>query len=319
MFLFEFNTEDDYKKALDIAKNHKDVVNEDVSYCVLRERGTEVLSCQSSRIPYSVYTTDGEMLDCSDEKYTGSVLYRGLTYRFKIPEMYTSFETVQSIDKILNWPLYVNNKYTKRDIKLVDHNTMCSIILSGNDKPLFIKTREKGTGGSATFHSVVEDFSMFEVDSDTSVTGIFDSLVNGSRITLVVSGQSYYNPYMDEYEKAQDTRLSLCGDFILSEPLEICEINTAYGKEEYRCFIEDDKVVSVSLFEDYTSHEVPEEVIDLATSFAKDHKGVFQERYVIDFANTKDRGYVLVEVNPFCHAGRYIDNDPLFGFKKETE
>ena len=197
--VFEFKSKEDYWLAIYIAKNKPDVKNEDFDYCVLRERGIEVLSCLNNNIPYEVYTTDGELLASTMSQDNHNVLYRGRTDTFKLPENRLSFETKESIDKILNWPEYVSSKYTKRYVKIVSHDKMADIILNGINEEIFIKTKDKGRNGSGTFHKIINRSECFKVDCDTSIQGIFDQIVDDSRIICLIEGESYYNEYMDEW------------------------------------------------------------------------------------------------------------------------
>jgi len=98
---------------------------------------------------------------------------------------------------------------------------------------------------------------------------------------------------------------------IISEPLEFVPASdfSKHPHQEYRCWIANSKLNSISRYLDEQAHQVPEEASSFALDFARAHKDIFPSLYVADIALDKKRGYVLVECNPLSSAGRYYQND----------
>jgi hypothetical protein len=82
---------------------------------------------------------------------------------------------------------------------------------------------------------------------------------------------------------------------------------------EYRAFIVDGQVSSISRYVDYEETTTPDSVVSHAREFAKSFKDKLPTVYVADFAET-DKGVELVELNPYENSGRYLWNDPTHLF-----
>jgi hypothetical protein len=96
-------------------------------------------------------------------------------------------------------------------------------------------------------------------------------------------------------------------EILFSEPLQI--LTDARGKREYRCFVVQNRVSSISRYIDYdTDYEIPAQVEEFAAAFVADHRGVLPSCYVLDVAET-DRGMVVIELNGIVASGRYERND----------
>jgi hypothetical protein len=82
------------------------------------------------------------------------------------------------------------------------------------------------------------------------------------------------------------------------------------GKLEYRCFVVANKVSSISRHLDYdTGYAIPECISDFAGSFVDAHRSRLPACYVLDVAETTDRGPVVIELNGIVASGRYERND----------
>jgi len=77
---------------------------------------------------------------------------------------------------------------------------------------------------------------------------------------------------------------------------------------EYRCFLVNGKVSSISTYEDYKIHEIPNDVIKFADQCAK-LLSKYYNKVVFDIGCSDSIGLFLVECNDIGLSGRYINND----------
>ena len=117
----------------------------------------------------------------------------------------------------------------------------------------------------------------------------------------------WYCPYRDSMEPGRLCLFDPEEGVMFSEVLEF-ERHLEH-KGEFRSFIVDGKVTSLSSYTDYQSYPVPEEIQKLAEEFAQQNSHL-APAYVADFGMT-ERGPVLIELNSLKHSGRYIGNDPV--------
>ena len=100
---------------------------------------------------------------------------------------------------------------------------------------------------------------------------------------------------------------------VLSEPIDILEDGYSQSpKREYRCWVTKNQLVSISRHFDYeTDYKIPKKIAKFAKLFIKEHKGTKLENrdYSLDLAETRDRGLVVIELNPLSSSGRYEKND----------
>jgi hypothetical protein len=104
---------------------------------------------------------------------------------------------------------------------------------------------------------------------------------------------------------------SLCGEqgeVMVSEFLNIKEDDMSPLTVEYRCYYFFGKLCSISRYDDYVEHEIPEHITAFARSLIGDCVGkALPESVVIDIADT-DKGPVFLEANDVSCSGRYVMN-----------
>jgi len=101
--------------------------------------------------------------------------------------------------------------------------------------------------------------------------------------------------------------MSSTTDVLISEVIPLK--TDSKGKCEYRCFVVGNRVSSISRYIDYdTDYEIPADLSAFAAAFAKDHIGRLPACYILDVAETTDRGPVVIELNGIVASGRYEHN-----------
>lgn len=101
-------------------------------------------------------------------------------------------------------------------------------------------------------------------------------------------------------------------EFIISENVKIME--DKYGKKEYRCFILNGEVASISRMTDSILHQIDAKVLEEAKEIVKRMKNKFPAYYVVDlFAYEENGKEVLdvVEFNPIHASGPYLYNSAI--------
>ena len=95
-------------------------------------------------------------------------------------------------------------------------------------------------------------------------------------------------------------------DVIVSEPLSL--LSDSRGKLEYRCYVVNRRVSTISRYIDYdTDYVVPPAVFKFADSFVVAHQESLPACYVLDVVES-DRGVVVIEINGIVASGRYERN-----------
>lgn len=312
----EFDSTESLQDALRIARHEFDVRNEDFLHCVSRERGLEVLACRDMGIPYLVY-----------ERGTGSVIDRNVDLD-NLPEgaqlmVRSASDYRPSIDglelmpnkdeAVSRWPEHMVNPetYLRRNVSLVPHSEFASVVKQGVlSLPCFVKTLDKGKLMTASLHHVIDESNIHLFNFDQDKKMMFDHHDAQSEISFLFEGKEYYNDFLGEMYRSHDMNHSLHGDFIVSDVMAIDHDDLGdKGTVEYRFFIVNDKVVNGSRYTDYDSLPVSQKAIVFAAHFARDHAGTFGPAYVVDVAET-DKGFQVIELNPFAASGRYLDNCP---------
>lgn len=312
---FEFHSREDYLEALRIAAHYPDVVEENHHYCVMRERGQEVLTCREQDYPYLVYQTRPfQFLDANTDVNAlpdGTRLFlrklnRKTPDELSLPEFVGAAQELQAA----RWPAYIRNPdlALKRKVSIMRHADFKAALDNQTlTLPAFIKTVEKGRDNSTSLRHVItaDNVHLFNADRKGSFTDFTDP---NSQITFLFEGVRYFNEWIGEWYRTHDQTHSLSGDFIISEVMNISRDEQGdKGTIEYRCFVIDYEVINLSRYTDYTDLPVPDDAIAFARQVVQDNMGIFGSAYVLDIAKT-DLGYQVVEVNPIANAGRYLNN-----------
>lgn len=328
LVVFEFESRDHLEEFLHIAKHRNEEQNEEMDYCLAREKAQEVIACRELRVPYvvlakpSIFAKPGgdsgqEIIDCnvdiealSDDT---SLVIRAANRRTycKALERFQPFVSEAARHDIAHWPSIVRNpeKYLKRHVTELPVETFNKVMRAqGIVPPLFIKGVEKGSGLS--LHHVVQ--SREELDGLIKPAAELREMF-GTHVPHEANDDDYLAfkvmPDWDcPYRGPQKGRVYFFepkDGVMLSNVLKFD--HQPDHKAEYRCFIVDGKVSSISTYTDYTAYPVPECIEALAQQFAAEHADL-APAFVADFGMT-DRGPVLVELNDFSQSGRYIAND----------
>lgn len=319
--------------ALNVAEHHFDVVNENFDYCVQRERAKEILTVRSLGIPYVVLSSIGNALDCD---VPSQILDTNVDVN-RLPENFTVVlrnddpvhlpTALKLRPQLLNlnhrrivehWPTYIKepDRFLKRDIHLLGHFEFSQRLLAGEiPTPIFIKGIEKGTQDLSlrhVFKTQDELDEMFTLVKDAvekfphlaraNLKGLKENLH-----VLMKQGEPWYCEFRESMEPGRLSFFIPQAGVMLSDVLEIEKGPNA--KQEFRAFVVNGAVTSLSAYVDYESVPVPTEIQAIAEEFARVNADM-APAFVADFALT-DRGPVLIEMNDFYRSGRYLDNDPV--------
>lgn len=316
-FAFEFSSVSSYQESLRIAKYQFNIQNEDFNYCVLREKGLEVLTCIENQYPFIVYLEKDTRVIDTNINIQNLSKKPFLFVRKSSSNFPDSLGFPYLLDKdnemtIMRWPEHIRNTEfsLKRKVQVVSHDCFYDM-LCNNALPLpsFIKTIDKGRSNSTTLHHIIDEtnIGLFNAKRKNSVTDFTDK---ESKITFLFKGYEYYNEWIGEMYRTHDETHSLVGDFILSDIMAIERDDQSDNKKvEYRCFVINDELINISRYVDYQTLPVPDCVHDFAVQVSKDNCGLFGKGYVLDIAKT-DKGYQVIELNPVPNAGRYLGNNP---------
>ena len=341
IFVYSEASKESLKSSLNIAQHHFNEVNEDFSYCIQRERAKEILTLRQMGLPYivlapafTVRNGDGhsEILDTNVELTSlpedlrlvmradkGVILPPALIDR---PQFLTPSQHLA----VSQWPLHINepDHFLKRNLYQLDHREFSQRLLSGDiETPIFIKGVEKGSAEFSLhyvfrnhdeltnmFMNVGDAKLKFPHLQDTALSGIEDNLV-----VAVHQSPSWYCEYRESMQPGRLTVFNPKDGLIVSDVLEIEKIGQV--KAEFRAFIVNGKVTSLSAYVDYESVPVPEAIRVMSEDFSAANSHL-APAYVADFAMS-DRGPVLIELNDLYQSGRYLDNDPACLFSALTE
>lgn len=96
-------------------------------------------------------------------------------------------------------------------------------------------------------------------------------------------------------------------EVMLSEFIDIGE--DEYDMLEWRCFVVDGLVLSISRYKDYESIPTPDKVSAYAREVVNHVAGKYlPKNFVLDVAQKRDGEICIIEFNDVCCSGRYVDN-----------
>jgi hypothetical protein len=185
--------------------------------------------------------------------------------------------SAQDYLKLIQWPDHVQDAFTKRRIARVTLGDVWDF-------------------ASDTLH---KDFVAPYTDDES-----FFLKTEHKKSAFLVGRRSRYPGMLF----SMACRFSPTTRLIISSPLDL--VTNDEGKEvEYRCFVAEEKLLSVSLHHHDRDEVVPDEIKAFAEEFIRSHIGILPRQYVVDVAIDRHRGPVIIELNPFAGAGRYAGND----------
>lgn len=318
-----FDSQDDYFAALDVAVNHFDEVDESFAYCIRRERGYEAHVLRSAQLPFIAFDEcSGEVIDTNVDlekvdKANARVLLRGREGRSEVAGVQTLM-SAEDDKRVEQWPLVIQKPgyFLARDLELVRRDDFIRQFEAEELRfPLFLKGTDKGRSNHVSLRHVFGSREDLQQMLIRDVEGYFGNNTSDTFSTdeyvLKFKQPDWYCPYRESLEKGRTTYERISYDFILSDVMNILSDEKGdNGRLEYRCFVFDGQVTSISRYVDFKSLPVPEVVRVFAGQFADCHKQVLPVGYVVDIAET-DKGLQVIELNPFGQSGRYLDNDPL--------
>lgn len=328
LVVFEFGSTEDLSEFLHIVKHKNDVRNEELDYCLAREKAQEVIACRELKIPYVVLdkptffsaNAAGQrqvIIDSNvDIDTLGSetpLVIRSNTRSFDCEaiERFKTFVPAEAALNVTHWPKFIKSpeKYLKRHlVELTKDAFNGAMDMDAINPPVFIKGVEKGSGFS--LHHVVRDRQeLAELIRPAAEL----RQVYGTRVPVEAKDEDYLAfvqmPDWDcPYRGPQKGRVHFFDPkegVMISGVLEFD--HQPEHKAEYRCFIVNGKVSSISTYTDYQAYPVPPMIEKLAIQFAADHAEL-APGFVADFGMT-NMGPALVELNDFSHSGRYVGND----------
>lgn len=319
IFGLQFKTLALFQQALEIATQYPDKVNEDYSYCVLRERGMEVAYCRDNKLPFVAFDTDMNVLDTNVllDKIDKASWRFVLRLIAPLEDKYFGIQPLQNDlaeVSVLLWAKLGDSiaEYTKRNLAIVHSRAFSSHLerLKEDGKPVFIKTVDKGVRSDLTLHHIFqkpEDYLAFN-QTNTSFLRTWGD-IDSAPVTFLFKQDDWYCPYRDSIERGRQDLVAINDDFIVSDVMNI-QTDESNRKVEYRCYVVNKKVVSISRYEDYDDFTIPQSVIDFAQSFAQCAGAAnLPDIYVMDIAQT-DKDLQLIELNPYELSGRYFGNKP---------
>ena len=111
--------------------------------------------------------------------------------------------------------------------------------------------------------------------------------------------------YEEESDLRKAIKLHEDEEFILSEKVEVNE--DEIGKEEYRIFIYQGRIMNISRITDTTYHTIPEELIEYVEELLTSIPRNFPKSFVLDVFSYGHM-YDILECNPIEASGRYLYN-----------
>lgn len=340
---FCFETESEMEHALRIALYDMENVDEDYHYCVIRERGHELLRVRESGLPYLVVARKKSVIDLTEA--TTSNKFTKIESNFDLDKIekdncrilcrgFNAFDGLFDIKPLLSqdddaiikkWCETLDKSDIGRSVRIVDQKYVSTLLFSDEFKPFFVKTYEKGSHYN-TVNSVVREgqvlndakhkLMLTKDRPDLSREGItmhsYLSKDPSSILTIFKPGYTAYNPWHGEEERYPDAHYSVDGDMIVSDVINIQKDD--HGTMEYRVFVIGGKVSSISRYLDFVKVKIPHEIKEKAESFVSKYRKVLPDFYVVDFALT-DEGISIVELNPYERSGRYFQNSASNMFK----
>lgn len=329
LVVFEFSSVGELSEYMYVAKHANDVQNEELDYCLGREKAHEILACRDLKIPYVVLerptffrkederSSGQAIIDCNVDVSALDVdtrlVYRTLSSNVDCEALkrFRPFITEEANHAVTHWPTSIKNpaKYLKREVTELSATAFNGGMRTGAfNLPFFLKGVEKGSGLS--LRHVIEEQS--ELDALVKTAGELRRRF-GQMVPITAKDDDFV-----AYAQMPDWECPYRGDqkgrVYFFQPKEGVIISSVLKfdhkpdhKAEYRCFIVDGKVSSISTYTDYVAYPVPEMISKMACEFAADNADL-APGFVADFGVT-DRGPVMIELNSFSQSGRYIGND----------
>ncbi len=228
-----------------------------------------------SKNSYDILTPSNNKLESLDE-YVLFIRSDTLAYSGIISSVInlngTPLVSEKKSEIVETWFNYINPDFLKRKIKQTTLNEIC-------DKNYKIKR--------AAVLDYLVDEHFFMKTSEKSIFADMHSIEKpGDLLSLI------------EFNFSRDEPL------IISQPLKFFK-----PYKEYRCWVVNDKVTSISRKDNFEFHQVPENIKDFANKFAEYHKETFPSLYVVDIAIEKTKGPLVIECNPYSSSGRFIQTD----------
>lgn len=325
LVVFSAPSQGELAQYLGIATWHNDFRNEELEYCLRRERAQEILACRALKIPYVVIAepdllggdSDNPILDANCELgalSTATPLVLRLQGNAVLPERLRAFPPLVSNGhdrQVEQWPGHIASPelFLKRHVIQMSQALFSQSFLSGDlVTPLFLKSMKK-----SELHHVVE--SQLElrglIKTAQDVREKFPMLAGQIRglpddhVVAIHQRPDYECPYRGTV-RGRIKAIDLSEGVIISSVMDI--VRAPDHKGEYRAFIVNGEVSSVSAYRDYDHTPVPSQITDFAQMFAEEHRHI-APAYIADFCLTT-QGPVLIELNELAYSGRYIDNDP---------
>lgn len=322
LVVFQENNKDALAQGLGIVTWYNDFRNEDYHHCVAREKAQEILTCREIGIPYVVISKDvmgdNRVIDsnCNLKALPSDT---NLVLRChpdaKLPasiDRFPKWLSPTEMDAVTQWPSTVvqGDYFFKRHIMTIDRDLMGQLLQDHVlSFPLFVKTVEK-----SDFHHVicsqdelaknlmtVEQARQIVPHKGAQLEGLFPDTT-----VLVIKRPDWFCEYRDQMISGRVTIDTLETGLIVSDVMDIDRADNHKG--EYRAFFVNGQVSSISAYLDYEHTQVPAEISDFADEFGTANAHL-AKGFVADFCMTP-KGPALVEMNDFCHSGRYVDNDP---------
>lgn len=176
--------------------------------------------------------------------------------------------------------------------------------------------------GREISHSDMKQFGYLEYDYQKKALRkhlelIFDYFSRDGKVFFKSSTKQNLQPAVRTLDEAyEDISYSLSmaihhqmDTLIFQNPIEVESNTDGFGREEYRVYIVNDKVSTVSLFTDNQKSRDYTRVIAYAESFAKTFCNFLPLGYCLDVAITAQNEMVVIELNGIGASGFYADHD----------
>ncbi|EGR5926742.1 ATP-grasp domain-containing protein [Vibrio parahaemolyticus] len=322
-----------FENALEIAGCRFNEIEEDMTHCLLRERGKEVLTCRELGIPYLAYLKPQTKQDRQEGKFSiaevnfdidsldkdkFALVVRKQSNFYPDNLGFDYFIDKATSESIKHWAELFTKDEIGRNVEILSQaDFLDSLQEKELSFPFFLKTLDKGSHGNTLAKVFDEDNISILMptserpDLDVEGTTLYRYLSSSeeSLITLYTEQSNYFNPWIGESQVIPASYKSLDGKLIKSDVINILDDLRASPNKEHRAFIVDGKVTSLSRYFDYEYYVSPKHVQDYAQDFASKFKDRIPLICVADFAETT-KGVELIEINPYENSGRYLMNDP---------
>lgn len=291
--VFHFNNNYEAQTALKIAKYSMDQREENLTHCLLREFGAEILFLKENNFPFlivaenTLYDTNIELKDLELFEIFPRCHYD--SFVMDDLEFFTDND-----QKVKEWYKHIKTEFMQRQVVAYSAEEFLSLFATKNlDLPCFIKSKEKLSSYFSLRH-IVKNYKDIPL------------VVDSGKLIFKAGNPDYYCEYREAIVSGFKFSKTIDCDIITSDLMNISTDD--YGTLEYRCYIIHNKFINASRYLDYDHTEIPEDIKNFAISFAEQHTDIFPKHYVLDLSIT-DKGVQIVELNPIPQSGRYIDNN----------